>query len=372
MNYSKIRLNNERNQHVTKRLNRLNTWKFFTVLYRENIWRLFGFSLLMLVCLAPTFVVLILGSFKAASLQQGLPLLNGFGFSTGAWEGMDEYIAQVTRQNSTFYGLMSAIAALLATVILSGGFAVIRDAFWTGKFSAVGVFKSLWKGIKANVVYALISVAVIAFSLFGLFEFYAWSSVALPLWATIIIMIVLSAVLALVTLYLLTLCSVTVTYKQSVYENMDDAWRLMWLNFLPNLLHLIFALLPIPLYFVFGSGLLQSLFLVLLLMFGGLYFPLVWQSHMMRTFALFHPVEVKKKSQVKKEQMLREQELAEEQQSASAKKGKGKKQRNVAEEKVPAKVEAEGEGDPYAVEEDEYEVSDEGGAEESGAAEEKE
>ena len=46
MDFSKIKLENERSGHVTKRLNRLSTWGFFKVLYRDNIFRLFGFSLL--------------------------------------------------------------------------------------------------------------------------------------------------------------------------------------------------------------------------------------------------------------------------------------------------------------------------------------
>ena len=80
-----------------------------------------------------------------------------------------------------------------------------------------------------------------------------------------------------------------------VAQNLADSYRLLFLNVLPNIVHLLFALLPIPIYMVFGSGFLQMIVMFLLMMAGGLYFPLVWQTHMMKTFALFHPVEVKKK-----------------------------------------------------------------------------
>ena len=53
MNFRKIALENERCGHVTKRLNRLNTWKFFQVLYRENMWRVFGFNILVLLLIVP-------------------------------------------------------------------------------------------------------------------------------------------------------------------------------------------------------------------------------------------------------------------------------------------------------------------------------
>ena len=296
MDYSKIRLNNERNEHVTKRLNRLSAWKFFRVLYRENIWRLFGFSILMILCLAPIFVTIILGSYNLSGLEQTLPTLNSLGFSTGVWQGVTDYYNQQAMHSRIQTALFTVIASLLATIILSGGFAVIRDAFWTGKLSTVGVFKSIWKGIRANVFYAFVATVIIAGSVFGIFAFCLWSQLNLPLWATIIVTIALSIVAMLVAIYLLILCSVSVTYRQSVFENLDDSWRLMWLNILPNIIHFLVALIPIPLYFIFRGNLLQMIYLTVVLMFGGLYFPLVWHTHMMKTFALFHPIEPKKKN----------------------------------------------------------------------------
>lgn len=296
MDYSKIRLNNERNEHVTKRLNRLSAWKFFRVLYRENIWRLFGYSLLMILCLAPIFVTLILGSYNLAGLEQTLPTLNSFGYSTGVWSDVVDYYNHQAMLSKIQTALFAVVASLLATLILSGGFAVIRDAFWTGKLSTVGVFKSMWKGIRANVFYAFVSTVLIAGSVFGIYTFCIWGRLNLPLWATIITAIALSIVAMLLAMYLLILCSVTVTYRQSVLENLDDSWRLMWLNVLPNIIHFLVALIPIPLYFLFQGNMLQMIYLTLVLMFGGMYFPLVWHTHMMKTFALFHPVEPKKKN----------------------------------------------------------------------------
>lgn len=321
MDYSKIRLKNERCEHVTKRLNRLSTWKFFTVLYRENTWRLFGFSLLMLLCFAPMLVMLLLGSFNVTSAQQTLPLLNGFGFSTGAWMEVQDFLAKQTEIINTQTGLYVVATSLVCCLVLSGGLAVIRDAFWTGKLSTVGVFKGLWLGIKANVLYAGVSVSIISLSVFGLFQFLPWAKTVMPSWLAIVLLVILCIVALFVVLYCLILCSVSVTYEQSVAENLDDAWRLLWLNVAPNVTHLVFALLPVGLYFVFNGGLLQSFFYVLLMMFGGMYFPLVWQTHMMKTFALFHPVDTKKKKQQPKAKVAEAKPLAETEQNADALQG---------------------------------------------------
>ena len=59
------------------------------------------------------------------------------------------------------------------SVVFSGGFAVIRDSFWTGKLSKVGVFRSIGKGIAANFLYAVASVVIIAFGV--VWNFYVLS-----------------------------------------------------------------------------------------------------------------------------------------------------------------------------------------------------
>ena len=352
MDYSKIRLQNERNSHVTKRLNRLNTWKFFRVLYRDNMWRLFGFSILMLFCMAPIFGVQIWAQMTQTTFQQKLPMLNGLGFSTGVWADVTDFYAQSIAAQNVIFGLITVGASLLLFLTFSGGFAVIRDAFWTGRLSTVGVFKSMGKGIAANWAYALVSVIIGAFGIFGIFTFYPWAATVMPVWLAIVLTVLLSLVMFLVVCYLCILCSVSVTYKQSILENLDDSWRLMWLNFFPNVIHLLFALIPIGLYFVFNGGILQSIYFVLMLMFGGMYFPLVWHSHMMRTFALFHPVEKKNKST---------QPAAEQQQQKPGKKSKHQVDELAGEtetqsEELPQAMEENDNADVYSVEDDQLDA----------------
>lgn len=295
MNYRKIALENERCGHVTKRLNRLNTWKFFQVIYRENMWRVFGFSLLILLLLVPVFVMLIISSVQVNQLQATLPTVGG-SFSTGAWIGVEQVFAQQKLQVQTIYGLYTVAVSLVSSLILCGGFAVIRDAFWTGKLSTVGVLRSFFMGIKASFLYAFVSEVIIALSLFDIIIFANWATGVMANWLVVVCVVLMSILLWFITCYLLILCSVSVTYKQSFSANLRDAWLLMWLNILPNLLHVLFALIPVALYLITMGGMLQSIVMVLIFMFGGMYVPLVWQSHMMRTFALFHPVETKKKN----------------------------------------------------------------------------
>ena len=346
MDYSKIKLNNERNQHVSKRLNRLNTWNFFKVLYRDNIMRLFGFSLLMILFMAPIVVMMMLGDYNNSMIAITLPQFNGMGFSTGVWDGMQDYYAQKVAANNLHVGLLCVAVSLPCALILSGGFAVIRDAFWTGKLSTVGVFKSFGKGVKASVLYALVADVILAFSIFGAYQFYVWAITVMPLWLSIILLVLLCIEKMFVAIYLFILCSVATVYKQSVADNLDDAWRLMWLNILPNIIHFLIALIPIALYFAMSGTAFFTIILVIMLMFGGMYIPLVWQTHMMRTFALFHPVEVKKK---KKNQQVKA--VADGRADASAE----------TENKQPPVSNADEnfeDEDVYSTDDDEQEVSD--------------
>ena len=292
MNFRKIALENERCGHVTKRLNRLNTWKFFQVLYRENMWRVFGLNILVLLLIAPIFVMMIISSQKVLELQQTLPTI-GDQFSTGAWVGVDSVFQSQKFQLEVQYGWLMVAVSIVASLILCGCFAVIRDSFWTGKLATVGVLRSFVMGIKASFLYALVSEVIIALAVFGILTFINAQIVA-P-WLTIVLAVLMCIALLFVVAYLLILCSVAVTYKQSVGANLRDAWLLLWLNIVPNLIHVVFAVLPVLLYLLTSGGMLQGLVMAFIMMFGGMYVPLVWQSHMMRTFALFHPVEAKKK-----------------------------------------------------------------------------
>ena len=292
MNFRKIALENERCGHVTKRLNRLNTWKFFQVLYRENMWRVFGLNILVLLLVAPIFVMMFISTQKALELQQTLPTI-GDQFSTGAWVGVDSVFQSQKFQLEVQYGWLTVAVSIVASLILCGCFAVIRDGFWTGKLATVGVLRSFVMGIKASFLYALVSEAIIAFAVFGILTFINAQIVA-P-WLTIVLAVLMCIALLFIVAYLLILCSIAVTYKQSVGANLRDAWLLLWLNIAPNLIHVVFAILPVLLYLLTSGGMLQGLVMAFIMMFGGMYVPLVWQSHMMRTFALFHPVEAKKK-----------------------------------------------------------------------------
>lgn len=292
---SKILLEHERCTHLTKRLNRLSKWNFFKVLNRVSMGKIFAVNILVLCLFSPIVYLLIRAMTLTSNVQNTLPYYGSLILGTGVWTNVADYLAQQTLLINQETLLWCLLGALPAMFVFSGVFAIIRDAFWIG---SINVFKCFVRGVKANIAYSAISTVILEGMVFGIFVFYWWSATVMVQWLSILLTVLLCLVAMLVAIYLFILCSVTVTYKQSVKQNLADSWRLMWLNIVSNLLNFIITIVPVLLY-VFMPSTLQTLVLMFLLLWGAFWIPFVWQTHMMKTFALFHPVLVNKKGEPK-------------------------------------------------------------------------
>ncbi|MEG2015243.1 MAG: hypothetical protein RR086_05870, partial [Clostridia bacterium] len=288
-------LENERSGHLTKRLNRLSTWGFFKVLYRNDMFRMIGVNLLLLVFAAPMVIVYYIYMMKLSTLQLSLPYFNGIGLGVSSWGGVAEYFATQSAILNNEMMLWLLLASLGLAVLFAGGFGIMRDAFWTGR---IKVFKPFWSGIKSGIAYTLAGVAVVVGGVYGIYSLFIFMKSATALWLAISVLVVLILAWVLVTIYVLILFSVVVTYKQSVAQNLADSWRLLWMNILPNILHFVIFLVPVLLY-IFLPDMLRTFVITLMLFIGMYYFVHIWMSHMMKTFALFHPVLVNKKGETK-------------------------------------------------------------------------
>lgn len=294
---SKIKLDGERSTHLTKRLNRLSTGKFFMVLYRVNMGRMLLVNLLMVLCCIPAYYVYMRAISSVYDLTAALPTYSMFGASSGMWVNVQNYISTTSTSIYQSYIWWFALATIMLTFVLSGVFAILRDAFWVGNMK---VFSSFGRGVAANFGYALASSVIISGMGVGIVWSYWYICPKLVAWLSIVLLVVMALVFVFITIYLLILCSVTVTYKQSVARSLADSWNLFMLNVLPSIFRFVMAMLPIVLLLI--SSALASLIMVIMLMVGLFYIPFVWQTYMMQVFAMFHPVEAVKKSQLKAQQ----------------------------------------------------------------------
>lgn len=290
LKYNEIKLENERNGHLTKRLNRLSTWKFFTVLYRDQMLKLMLSNILLLVFFVPAIVVFYYNTLAVNNLTSILPSYNAFGIGASAWLGVNKHLVEQSLIINNEYHLYLIPAFIALAFTLSGGFAIMRDAFWTGKLTT---FKSFWLGIKSSILYSLVCAAILSGVYYGIYSLQSFllNVSSLPKAVSIIFIVLAYLLLFLLGMYSFILIAVTTTYKQGVKSNLKDSWLLMWMNPLPNIFKMIMSLIPLALMLIVNlSPTFSSFFLVVMFFIGAFYIVLVWMTHMMKTFALFHPV----------------------------------------------------------------------------------
>ncbi|MEG1527605.1 MAG: hypothetical protein RR248_02665 [Clostridia bacterium] len=293
IDYKQIKLENERSTHLTKRLNRLSIWGFFKVLYRNEMIKLMLSNLFFLLFAIPCVFAFVNYTNNVSLLTQTLPSSNAFGIGSAVWLGVGQETTSSMLVIGSKFHLWLTLALCAFAFVFSGGFAVVRDAFWTGKIT---FFKSFWLGIKSNLPYTIICTALLSCMYFGIYVLQNYILTTLPLWAMICILVVAYILLVLLIMYCLILFSVTNTYKQSVGANLKDAWLLLWMNILPNFVQLIIMALPAGLLAGFATSFIGSLAIMFFFMIGAFYMVFVWSTHMMRTFALFHPIDPKAKA----------------------------------------------------------------------------
>ena len=270
--HSPIVLENERSEGLEKVKNDTGAWGFFKYLYGRSALKFLALNLLMLLFAAAIYVVLLIFSNKLASALAALPYSNSFGLGAAPWGGMDAYIASVTSAFTTERALWLSLAVPFVALSLSGGFAALRNAYWTGKLK---VIKPFFRGIKQTFLQIFPFTVLISGGLLGVH----YVTLATSGWAAIVLQIVLYLILALLAIWTLVFAGVVTLYKQSFLQSVKSASALFVRYAVSNIFSFVlacamFALLAINFWIV------SALALALVVMFGMVFAGLVWMIHM--------------------------------------------------------------------------------------------
>ena len=284
-----IVLENERTEGISKKVNELGNWKFFKVIYNNSMFRILGLNLFMLICLIPAVYFYLQYNSTIYNWGQALPFANSLGIGYNPWLEVGDFSVQVTNRATDLLYLQLLPCILLLSVAFSGSYACLRDSYWTGQLRLI---KPFFRGIAQTIPYSLILTAVLGGGFFGM-HMLQYALVSLPNWLNVVVNILAWTLLALIAIYGFLVLSVAAVYKQSPATNLKTSWHLMWSFFLSHVFYFACSLLPFILLFVTGS-LLQSVVLAVFVLFGMFCVSFIWMIHMMRIFALFHPVSRKK------------------------------------------------------------------------------
>ncbi len=288
-NNENIVLQNERSSHVEKLVNELSTFKFFQYVYSKDMFKIFGMNLLMCIFLVPLIYIYYQYTLDTSAFNSTIPANGSLGLGFTYWAGLTAYAKNMLNGFSTKLWLYSIPSLCAFSLAFAGGICIIRDAFWTGR---IKVIKPFFIGIYQCGLIVFVGFAILSSALFGLIQLNIFAA-TLSSFGGVSLQIIAWIIFALICIYLFTLFSVTATYKQGFLDSIKTAWALMWKYFVSTLINFLISLVPIYLLLIFGGGQLQIIMAVIFLMIGLFYIVLVWQSHMMKIFSIYHPVEKK-------------------------------------------------------------------------------
>ncbi len=271
-------ISGERSQQITKIEHESGGWTFFKHLYSSAMFRLLLLNILMILFLAPAVVVIFLASSQLTALSSNLPYSSTFGLGIMPWFGIEPYLQQSTLEISTKMYLWLFLAIPVATIGFSGGFAVIRDSYWTGKLR---IFKSFGNGICQGALPFLPFTIFFPAALFGLFHMNN-ALASSPDWLVIVINVVAWIVVFVVMMFGFLFLAVSLLYKQGIAKNFADTCKLFVRYFFGNVMTFVFVILPVVLLYVINSSFVTTFVLTLMFMFGMIYIGLIWMIHVMR------------------------------------------------------------------------------------------
>lgn len=264
-----------------------NRWGLFWDILKTRFSKLLIINLLMLLFLIPLFLLLIMrGSYLSATAST-LPFSQNIGLGYPAiplMQGYEELISLQT--NQTIY-MFLPIISFIVSIGIAGGFYIIRNIVWT---EGIFVSNDFWRGIKLNYVQVMLTAFI--YSLFVWLSQYTMSFCnymlavgskgAFWLRASIVCNYILMGLLTIMVLYML---SISVTYKCSFFQLIKNAF-LLTIGLLPqNLFFAFLGALPILIYML--GGIFGMIGLLIFIFFGPVLLILVWTDYSQWVFDKF-------------------------------------------------------------------------------------
>ncbi len=291
-------LENERSQGVEKLVNELTTFKFFKYLYAKNMFKMFGLNLLMCIFLVPMVILYYKYLINYTAFYSTIATNSSIGLGFSYWSGITQYSTMVLNDLQSTFWLWAILSITVTSFAFAGGICVLRNAFWSGELC---VSKNFYKGIYQCGIVAFIGFAIVSGAICGL-QHLNIAMANTSEFLSILVNIVLWIFIGLLCMFVFALTSVMATYKQSFGVSIKTTLAIIKKYFISTVLNFLMSLAPIFIVLLFGNSQLFIVIIVLIAMIGMYYVVLVWQTHMMKIFSIYHPVEkkvVKHKKQYK-------------------------------------------------------------------------
>lgn len=266
-----------------------NRFSLFWDVFKNNFFKLMGVNVFILLFFLPVIFLFLQRSNLVLLSAEKIPfssnLVTGYPI-VPIRPGQEEAINLLA--NRWFYFMMP-IAAIIASIGLSGGLYIIRNLIWT---EGVLVVSDLWRGIKKNFLQimeiALIYSVVLLITMVGAnyltyLQAVGWSHAWLLSAARVMCYVALG-IATLMTMHMLTM---SVTYKLSIFKLLNNSFVFSYALIIPNLFFGAIALLPFILLLALPMSAFYGMWLILVVLLGFSFSFLVWMDYTQWAFDKF-------------------------------------------------------------------------------------
>ena len=263
-----------------------NRWELGWDIFRNNLGKLVGVNLLMLLFALPVILIIVLRYTQVQYYALLMPFSQNLGLGYPAYpiySGINEEIYLLANRSTLIY---LPIAGLIASVGISGGMYVMRNLVWS---EGVFVGSDFWAGVKKNYLVVMLSTlfytVVLTLSLLTI-SYANWSiATSGGHWLLTLSNVFSYIMIVFVSIMYLYMLSMGVTYKLKFLHLIKNA-ILMTIALVPtNLFFALFALVSIIIMFLGQLGL--SIGLIIFVMFGLSLAALIWTNYSQWTFDKF-------------------------------------------------------------------------------------
>ena len=263
-----------------------NRWELGWDIFRNNLGKLVGINLLMLLFALPVILIIVLRYTQVQYYALLMPFSQNLGLGYPAYpiySGINEEIYLLANRSTLIY---LPIAGLIASVGISGGMYVMRNLVWS---EGVFVGSDFWAGVKKNYLVVMLSTlfytVVLTLSLLTI-SYANWSiATSGGHWLLTLSNVFSYIMIVFVSIMYLYMLSMGVTYKLKFLQLIKNA-ILMTIALVPtNLFFALFALVSIIIMFLGQLGL--SIGLIIFVMFGLSLAALIWTNYSQWTFDKF-------------------------------------------------------------------------------------
>ncbi len=277
--FNRIITGGERSEEFARRTLPSNRWELFWDIFKGSFWKLVAVNLLTVIFALPLVILLIFKNLSLVSFGAMCPYSQSFGTGYMAATSLVGYYESANLDFNLSLMLLLPVALAILSVGISGLAYVIRNMVWT---EGVFVANDFWRGIKQNIKQILPIMIVYSFVCYLCILVNAYNDRLLALgegvsWLLVISKVFTIVVWAFVSVMVLHMIAMSVTYKLTMWQLIKNAF-IFTVALLPsNILFLALGVLPVA--FIFVGSIFTLIGYALFILFDLSLFMLVWTDY---------------------------------------------------------------------------------------------